>query len=185
METVANTLFTYDQSGRMLQVNEPDGDIAPRFFLGRSGERNLWRVRHDMPHDVVQQLDALCRQEPVTDTWTTPPTQFDALCSVLEAHTPIRDIYRGPEYAFPDETLSTSPAHIPVHRLAASDADCLRPHFAYLIPMLIAGDGPAQPQGPPWPSPSMAPQTATYGPRGLDGPWPLNHPSKGGIGPLS
>jgi hypothetical protein len=58
IEIQTNTLFTHDNAGRIVAVNEPDGAAAPRFFLGRTVEGNVWRFRHDLPEHLIQQLNA-------------------------------------------------------------------------------------------------------------------------------
>jgi hypothetical protein len=54
MEIAANALFTYDRDNRMVRVNEPDDEAAPRFFMGRTREGHIWRFRHDLPAEVVE-----------------------------------------------------------------------------------------------------------------------------------
>ena len=135
MQLVANTLFTYDQTGRMLRVNEPEGDIAPRFFLGRTREGNTWRFRHDLPMKVIQRLETVCLQEPIADDLRGRPVHFDAVCTLLEAHAPIHDVYSGPEYYFPAKITPTGTAR----RMTSDDASYLRPHFPYSVSRLQAG----------------------------------------------
>ena len=135
MEIAANALFTYDHANRMLRVNEPDGAVAPRFFLGRTRESNTWRVRHDLPAKIIQQLESVCLQEPIAADLRERPAHFEALRAILEVHSPIQDIYIGPEYYFP---AAIAPTRI-ARRMTPDDADYLRPHFPYSISMLHAG----------------------------------------------
>ena len=51
-----DNVFTHDAAGRIVAINEPDGDPAPRFFLGRTGEGNTWRIRHDVPESIARRL---------------------------------------------------------------------------------------------------------------------------------
>ena len=43
------TLFTQDERGRLLAINEPGGEPAPRFFLGRTTQGNVQPFRYDLP----------------------------------------------------------------------------------------------------------------------------------------
>jgi hypothetical protein len=48
MRLHVRALFTHDGAGRLVAANEPGGGAAPRFFLGRTAQGNIWRVRHDV-----------------------------------------------------------------------------------------------------------------------------------------
>ena len=48
MRAHIEALFTLDRNGRMLRINEPRGNRAPRFFLGRTVVGNEWRFRDDI-----------------------------------------------------------------------------------------------------------------------------------------
>jgi hypothetical protein len=95
------TLFTRDAAGRMLRVNEPDGDPAPRFFLGRTAEGNIWRVRHDTPDDLARELDRICRAEPIVQHFEAPPLCLEAVRALLGDDAPASEAYRGPCFCFP------------------------------------------------------------------------------------
>ena len=41
-------LYTSDEEGRLLQVNEPNGGQAPRFHLGRTSVGHVCRFRTDL-----------------------------------------------------------------------------------------------------------------------------------------
>jgi len=43
-------LFTHDVRGRLSRVNEPNGAVAPMFFLGRTVDGNEWRFGADHPN---------------------------------------------------------------------------------------------------------------------------------------
>ena len=82
MQVVAGALFTHDHAGRMLRVNEPDGDLAPRFFLGRTCKGHVWRFRQDVPEAVVREMNVLCKREPVltdVESLRQPPMFFEAI----------------------------------------------------------------------------------------------------------
>lgn len=137
MHLAANALFTHDARGRIVRVNEPDGDVAPHFYLGRTKDGNIWRVRHDLPEAVVARLEELATSESIPHDQRDlrePPVQIEAFKRTLESHAPVLEISTGPEYSFPDEIIA--PPGIAAVRMTPADADALRPHFDWLIPGL-------------------------------------------------
>src|SRR5215213_2582424 len=95
-------LFTHDGAGRIVATNEPNGTPAPRFFLSRSADGNLWRVGDDVPDNLAADLDCLARAEPVR---VEPPPEPDCAADVrglLERYAPVTSIGGGPAYVFPD-----------------------------------------------------------------------------------
>ncbi|HEV2764560.1 MAG TPA: GNAT family N-acetyltransferase [Pyrinomonadaceae bacterium] len=101
MAAHARALFTHDASARLLTVNEPGGGPpAPRLYLGRTLQGNLWRFRADLPEDLVAELDALCRDEPVGDDLRRPPRHATRYARMLEAHAPVTEAESGPAYRF-------------------------------------------------------------------------------------
>ncbi len=57
-------LFRLDGEGRLLSTNEAPPFTAPRLFLGRTVEGNVWRLRHDLPSEQAKALTALLGAEP-------------------------------------------------------------------------------------------------------------------------
>ena len=123
------TVFTHDARGRIVANNEPDGDPAPRFIFGRTREGNIWRVRHDVPAPIAQELEALATAEPVSDDLEAPPVHLDAMIEALrpghEPGVPERDLaYRFPrEIAMPESAGVTriTRANTPLLRRMVSD----------------------------------------------------------------
>ena len=103
MDVEIDALFTHDAVGRIVADNEPDGDPAPRFFLGRTREGNRWRVRHDVPAVTARALDALAAAEPVPHDLTPPPVRLDAMLDVLRTDDAPTVGHHGPAYRFPVE----------------------------------------------------------------------------------
>jgi hypothetical protein len=97
-----NTLFTHDAAGRIVADNEPDGEPAPRFFLGRTREGNTWRVRYDVPDRIARELAAIVAAEPVRDDLGTATVQLDAILDVLRPGGEPAIGHHGPAYRFPD-----------------------------------------------------------------------------------
>jgi RimJ/RimL family protein N-acetyltransferase len=121
LQIQAAALFTYDGRGRMRYVNEPDGDRAPRFFLGRGREGTIWRCRDDLAEETVRTLDRLASEEPVYDDLRAEPRNLDAFLAVLGADRASASITSGPAYRFPDEL---PPAN--VTRITRSNLHLLR-----------------------------------------------------------
>jgi RimJ/RimL family protein N-acetyltransferase len=94
-------LFTHDADSRLLFVNEPGGgDPAPRLFLGRTRTGNLWRFRADLPQILIEELEALCVDEPVGKEFHSKPRHFEAYVRLLATHAPVHKLWMGPAYRF-------------------------------------------------------------------------------------
>src|SRR5262245_47248195 len=119
-------LFTHDARSRLLSVNEPGGGgLAPRLFLGRTPAGNLWRFRADLPERLVEELEALCRDEPVSQDLHPKPRHFEAYLRLLERHAPVQDVWMGPAYQF---TQSIEPSR-PVLAITETNAGVLKGEF--------------------------------------------------------
>lgn len=130
MDLHVRALFTHDARSRLLSVNEPGSEApAPRWFFGRTREGNLWRFRADLPEALVEELEALCADEPAGAELHDRPRHFDACVRLLEAHAPVRRVWTGPAYRF---TESIEPSR---RLLAVTEADAglLRGGFEELI----------------------------------------------------
>jgi len=128
LEMQIEALFTHDDHGRVVTVNEPDGGPAPRFFFGRTREGNLWRVRHDLPDGIPRRLESLASRDPVHNDLEAPPRNLDAMLAVLAKDGEARVGHFGPAYRFPDHL----PAPTGVTRITAANAHLLRRMPAYL-----------------------------------------------------
>jgi len=122
LELQIDALWTHDADGRIRRSNEPDGDPAPRFFLGRTREGNRWRFRYDVPAEIVSQLEQLAASEPVTGDLRAHPVNFEAFCDVLRPHGEIRDTSSGPGYQFPADIARPANAVA----ITAANAELLR-----------------------------------------------------------
>lgn len=129
----AEVLYVHDGAGRLLRVNEPGDPPAPRVFLGRSPAGNLWRCRHDLPGDLIRELEQVAAAEPAASDLRDLPRCHDRLRALLAAHAPVGGVWHGPAYRFPDAPLAAPDG---VTRVTAANAGCLRPHFADLVPEL-------------------------------------------------
>lgn len=103
LEIHARTLFTYDDAGHLLTVNDSGRKPAPRFFLGWTSRDTIWRVRGDLPSDLVIRLGELVAGQPPTGDLKRPPAWLPAVRAALAEHGPIDDGEEGgPAYYFPD-----------------------------------------------------------------------------------
>src|SRR5262245_12923355 len=90
-------LFTHDAHSRLLVVNEPGGRLpAPRLFFGRTRAGNLWRFRADLPETLIEELEALCVDEPVSMEFHSPPHHIKAYVRLLETYAPVYKLWMGP-----------------------------------------------------------------------------------------
>lgn len=106
------TLYIHDESSRIISINDWNGGIAPRFYLGRTQQGNIWRFRSDLPEELSLQLTSLCKSEPFAVSGR--PTFEAEYLNILSAHSPIKQIWFGPAYHFPDD-ITHSPESIPIH----------------------------------------------------------------------
>ena len=105
MEIHVETLFTRDVEGRLRYVNEPGDTPAPRFFLGRTKEGNVWRFRYDLSEEEVEKLDGLASSEPIPTDLQENPINLADLENVLGTHSKVGKVWMGPAYRFPDDIV--------------------------------------------------------------------------------
>lgn len=103
MELQIDAQFTHDRAGRTVAGNEPDGEPAPRFFLGRTPAGIAWRVRYDVPEHVVQRLEDTVAAEPVPGDLQATPAHLNAMLGALRLDREPAIGYHGPCYRFPAE----------------------------------------------------------------------------------
>ena len=123
-------LFTHDNRSRLLSVNEPGGGPpAPRFFLGRTPGGNLWRFRCDIPQPLIEELQALCADEPVGEIGCGEPRQVEQYLRLLATHAPVQAVSSGPAYRLAEYV---EPA-MPVVTVTGTNAEVLRGGFEKLV----------------------------------------------------
>jgi hypothetical protein len=123
IEIQARALFTHDEDSRLVLVNEPgEGTTpAPSMFLGRTSAGNIWRFRHDLPAELVSELESICADEPISAELLAPPRHTDLYVRLLKEHGPVNRIGAGPAYSF---TEYPEPAR-PISALTLNDAETL------------------------------------------------------------
>lgn len=134
MNLQVSTLFVVDAAGQLRYTREPgyaeaELDPAPRFWMGRTHEGNIWRFRHDLSDDLKRELEHVCRAEPVAVNLADSPMHADAIRTLLHTATPITHEERGPAYFIPDTVQA------PANGTLVSDANAfvLEAHFPWKI----------------------------------------------------
>jgi GNAT superfamily N-acetyltransferase len=132
MEIAVAVGFHTDADGRLRSVNEPgDAYEPPRFFMGRTSEGNLWRIRYDLPIALVHELEQLCRAEPVSGDVEREPLAAGAIRAALHAHAPLEAEERGPSFVIPDN-LPASPQAVPI---TEANTQVLQEWFSWRAPL--------------------------------------------------
>jgi hypothetical protein len=128
----AAALFVSDAAGR-LRFNADPGypedelDPAPRFWMGRTDQGITWRVRADLPNELVQTLNTIGQTVlPAPDRTGLPP-QTDAIRAAIQAHAPITEEWSGPAYWIP--ALLPAPASTVL--ITPDTAHLLAAHFPW------------------------------------------------------
>jgi RimJ/RimL family protein N-acetyltransferase len=125
MRIQIETLFTHDAAGRMVRVNAPGGNPAPRFFLGRTARGVEWRVRDDVGEELARELASACAEEPAGEEYPTPPYGLPKYEAILARVAPVQRRWVGPAYRFP----ATLPATSGTVAVTQENAEILRPHL--------------------------------------------------------
>jgi GNAT superfamily N-acetyltransferase len=137
IELHINTLFRCDAAGRLLCVNEAGEPPAPLFYMGRTSQGNFWRFRHDLLPALVEEIDDLCRSEPVTDTLTNPLYCYSAIRARLNSVVPFSSQreFRGPAYYIPDGAGRDHPRAAEVVTISEVNVHLVQNTFDWLVPL--------------------------------------------------
>jgi hypothetical protein len=102
IEVQLEVLFARNERGRLTATRDPDARPAPRIFLGRSPERNVWAIRVDVDRSTRLALDRFCAAEPRLDL---PRADRGPSCRELvkQVLAPIQSEWRGPAYVLPED----------------------------------------------------------------------------------
>ena len=122
-------LFTHDEAGRLVSVNEPDAAPAPRLFIGTTLDGPVLRFRHDVPDDVTSDVEAMVSQDVHRHALDAPisPSRYEA---ILARWVPVQRRWAGPAFSFP-EGLSR-PTNVTL--VTEENAHVLQPLLAGWIP---------------------------------------------------
>jgi GNAT superfamily N-acetyltransferase len=146
LEQHADVLFAMDATGRLVGLDEPEAEKAPRLFLarGRTSVR-IW-LRADVPGAVSEACRALAAELPAWDGREPDPSLFEPLRAALSAETlatadraatadaptsdaPVPDETRGPAFRFGPRV--DVPRVAEVRLIDAASAHLLERFFPY------------------------------------------------------
>jgi hypothetical protein len=129
-------MFDCDVDGHLQYVREPWGDLhaAPRFFMGRTVRGNVWRCRYDLPEELIQQLEVLCRSEPITADITRPPHGITLLKAALQDHKMIVKEERGPAFLVPENVGMQTGAVL----VTKDNGSLLQDRFPWILRYILA-----------------------------------------------
>lgn len=96
------TLFTHDRQGNLERVNEPGGDLAPRFFLGLTDVGPVLRFRADVSTTIRDELARGVARLPGDVALPNRPIASGAFQAILARQAPVTRIWLGPAFRFPD-----------------------------------------------------------------------------------
>ncbi len=105
-ERRVEALFRHDARGRLVEINQWDGGVAPRFWLMRTPERAIARFRQDVPDDLAARLTELCAGERLGDP---PPERPAHEREYLDGLGPMERVWAGPAFTFPDDLSAAAP----------------------------------------------------------------------------
>src|SRR5690348_5876285 len=101
----ADTLFTYDERGRMALSNEPCEIArrpAPRLFIGRTATGSILRMGADVPESLAERIAAVVSAEDQAVDVRVTPEHLAGMRMLLEQDGPVTEESSGPAYRFPD-----------------------------------------------------------------------------------
>ena len=126
MRLHVEALLTHDALGQLARVNEPNGAVAPRFFLGSTPSGIVLRFRADLSIAIRQDLERIARELSTAGGDALAPIDPAPFQVVLA---PVQGTWTGPAFAFPgDVTVPDGVAQV------QDSTDCLTPDLSAWIP---------------------------------------------------
>ncbi|MED4752585.1 GNAT family N-acetyltransferase [Brevibacillus choshinensis] len=92
MTIQAEVLFVHDRNGRLIGINEPDRQPAPRLFWGKTRTGDVLRFQRDVPDHTVAEIQAIMKQDET-------PEKLSLVIRTFEKEQSINRIWMGPAYA--------------------------------------------------------------------------------------
>lgn len=93
MKIQAETLYTLDDQRRLLRINEPDGGQAPVLFIGITSTGSCTYYYEQLPSTLIKDLG--CE--------SGLPLDIPKLIRRVETYKPVKDVWMGPAYTFPEK----------------------------------------------------------------------------------
>ncbi len=103
MRLHVEALFVHDAEQRMVRVNEPNGALAPRFFLGRTSDGVMTRVRYDVDQSVREELEAASKEDALGTRSPIRRSIQHRYEAILARSAPVENVSTGPAFCFPRE----------------------------------------------------------------------------------
>lgn len=125
----ADVLFRTDAAGRLVALNEPDGEAPPRLFLARGRANHLVRFRSDVSAPTVDACIRLCALLPPWDGRPAGPSLFEPLRLALGGDAPIAVEERGSAFLFEERVDLRVAAEAVV--IEEQSAHLLERHFLF------------------------------------------------------
>ena len=107
MRLHVEALFAHNAEGYLLRVNEPNGALAPRFFLGRTSDGPVLRFRHDVDATLRRELEAASEEDALRKSALDSPIDPSGYQSILARSAPVQKTWHGPAFHFPHELAAT------------------------------------------------------------------------------
>jgi hypothetical protein len=139
IEVQLEVLLARDARGRLTSTRDPTPRPAPRLFLGRSNDHNVWGVRQDVDPATSGRAQRICAAEP---TLAVPDAAHPPACRerIRELLAPVELEWRGPAYVLPENLVQDRRARV----VTAAESDWLESFpwlaetFDALAPVAIA-----------------------------------------------
>jgi hypothetical protein len=104
--------FVMSSAGRIVCVNSPDGEAAPRLVMAGCRLGNLFRLRHDVDEASVREVVALIESGPPWFEAAAPPRRLDALVHALSRTAPVESVSRGVIFHLPAGVRAATSARL-------------------------------------------------------------------------
>lgn len=125
MRLHVKALFTQDDDGRLVAVNDSSRAPAPRFFLGLTARGSLCWMRRDLSASLAEELLALCEAQSVDIELGTDAFRSSRFVDCLSREGPVERVWSGPAYACPPRFSGDASAV----RVTAANAELLSPYL--------------------------------------------------------
>lgn len=123
-------LFTHDAHGDMVRVNELNGAVAPRFFLGRTAEGVVIRFRHDLDRAIRREIEVACEKQLAQPRPLDMPTDPLPYQQILDRAGPVEKTWLGSAFCIPRTVRPTAPTVA----ITGANAELLRPLLEPWLP---------------------------------------------------
>ena len=130
MRLHVEALFTHDELGWLVRVNELDGAPAPRFFVGMTLDGVVRRFRCDVSDATKRELEDASDDAHLRRHCDDESPDTARYCEILHRVAPIERIWTGPAFSFPRELPDVGRAV----RVTEDNVEVLQPLLAAWTP---------------------------------------------------